>query len=85
MRFVAFCFALTLGFGTQAHAGVIVSTGYNDGPGGNALPNPWITSANTTVIGTGGAGLIPTLTPFYSKTRAPSPRCCRALPSRQAT
>jgi hypothetical protein len=36
---------------SSANADIIVSTGYNDDPNENPLPNPWVGSPNTIVIG----------------------------------
>jgi hypothetical protein len=38
-----------------AAASVVVSTGYNDDPNEDALPNPWVGAANTNVLGSPSA------------------------------
>lgn len=49
--------ALLTGVGAPApaHAAVIVSTGYNDDPNEDPLPDPWVGAANTSVLGSASA------------------------------
>lgn len=42
-------------FGAPARADIIVSTGYNDDPNEDPLPNPWVGAPNTSVLGSPSA------------------------------